>query len=242
MPIPPDMVRCRLLFQLGTTGPVDQAVFGFHMQRLHSGGNAVDWPANVQEISDKIADKWVANVTQKVQFSNDISLSATQAYHLDAATGLTLDKGQTAATGARAWRGTATSGSAPFAVATAVSLYGYTPGTFTQNARDKRGRFYLPPFRCDSMGTGLKAGLYDSALLASVRTGIYAFLEDIHGMSVGGVGGGLQTDAMSLSILSKSKGTAYPVIAARIGERPDQQRRRENKLPESYDTHLLTQP
>lgn len=233
MPIPADVTRVRLVFDLKRASAVaDTAVMGFHVHRNHVTGNPTDWPADVNEIATKVYEKWVTNVIGVSHWTTGVALNRVEAYHLDATTGKTADKGVQPTDGGHSWSGTSNNAALPWEVACAVSIYGYTPGSFTLNARQKRGRFYLPPFQTGAMATGSGSGEFEVATMADVQRDMLAFLNDVHGMTVGGT---VTPDSVSVGILSRIGGGAfYPATTVRTGFRPDSQRRRGKKLPESY--------
>lgn len=238
-PIPADIVRVRLVFDLHQISTVaDQAIMGFHLVRNHLPGNTTDWPANTQEIASKTWQKWTQRVTTTARWPTSVSLSRVDAYHLDTA-GKTLDKGTQGQDGSHsAWTGTSGNPSMPWEVACAVSMYGYQPGTFTPDAKSKRGRYYLPPFATTIMGNSAAEGLFDSSTIATVvAVEQAAFLNDVNLMTVGG---GAVPDTVALVVLSRTKGVATPVQTMRVGHRPDRQSRRGRKLPELYSDVTIT--
>lgn len=241
--IPRDVVHARLVFDLNPTGSApEQAVMGFHMQRLHEPGDPTGWQTDTQEIADKIADKWKTNLVSAVaMWANTIKLNRVEAYHLNSADGKTLHKGVTPATGARAWAGTSTTGSLPYEVSCAVSLYGYIPGTFDRDAKIKRGRFYLPPFQSGIMAGSTNDGLFEASNLTTVRTAIKAFLNDVHYLEVGNTPGGLGDDAMLVGVLSRTRNAFAPLQVMRMGRVPDSQRRRRRSQSEAYVDEAIAQ-
>lgn len=238
MPIPEDVVRARLVFSLLQGGAIaDQAVMGIHLRRVRPFPTVTDWPANVNETATKLFEKWVSNVTTANYWSPQVRLEMTEAYHLNADTGKTLDKGVQVRDAQHAWVGTSGSPSLPWECATAVSLYGYAPGSFTQNARIKRGRFYLPPMSTQVMDGANGDGLYTSAVQTSLATVMAAFLNDVQGMTVGQ---GATPDYWNVGILSRTQNAFTPIHTVRVGRRPDSQRRRGATLAESYVDRTIT--
>jgi hypothetical protein len=241
VPIPEDIVRCRLVFDLTQGAQVaDQAVMGFHMKRSHTPGNTTNWDADVQEIAEKIVDKWATNMTNSGQWSRCVRLALGEVYHLDANTGRTAHKGMASGPLRGNWTGTSDAASLPFSVACAVSLYGYDPAGFAADAKTKRGRFYLPPFQINAMGDGTSSGLFTVGHMTSLQTAVQAFLNDVHNLEVGGGVAGSGNDNMRLGILSRTRGTFTEVTHIRIGRAPDSQRRRDNALDETYTTAALS--
>lgn len=236
--IPEDVVRCRLVFSLGTgRSQPEQAILGFHLHRAHSAGVPVDWPADTQTIAEKVRDKWITRVGNSALFPGDTKGVVSEAYHLNAANGHALDKGASPFDSGHAWSGFG-GDSLPFETSCAVSLYGYTPGTFGVDQRTQRGRFYLPPFATTAMGTGNEAGLFSALKIGQVSDLMTAFLNDVQGMHVPDVGTGLY-DPMNLVILSRTKGAIHQVERIRVGHVPDSQRRRRRSQAETYVDTVL---
>lgn len=241
MQIPQDVVRMRLVFDLGgTTGVVEEAVMGFHCIRSHFTGNTVDWPGDTQQAAEKLRDKWIANVATS-RFPNEVKLNRAEAYHLNTA-GRTLDKGvaPTVNESGKLWNGSSGSAALPFEVACAVSLYGFAPGSFTQGAARKRGRFFLPPLSVSAMGSGAAAGRFSSTAMDGLNTDMGLFLNDIHRMVIGGDAGVGTSDNLSLGILSTTGGIFTRAVNYRVGDVPDSQRRRRRQMAESYRTGVIT--
>lgn len=243
-PIPEDVVRVRFVFSLGAgSAQADEAVMGFHLKRVHGAGNPTNWPDDIQNIAASVLHKWVTRVTDRSAWSSEVILNRVEAYHLEAATGHTLDKGMAAAVGAEVWRGAATTASLPFEVACAVSLYAYPPGGFDRFAKNKRGRFYLPPFATATMDdTANRMGSYRVTSLTAVSTALNAFLNDVQGMHVGPFSSApAGFDTMDLVVLSVPKVATFPVVAQRIGVKPDSQKRRARSGPEQYIESAIAQ-
>jgi hypothetical protein len=241
MPLPDDVVRVRLVFDLWRdTAPFDIAVMGFHMRRNHTSGVDTDWEANTQEIASKVWQKWATNVTAKGFWSTGVKLSRVDAYHLDN-NARTLHKGTQGQDATHvAWAGASGQPFGPWDVACAVSLYAYQPGTFDPLAKYKRGRFYLPPFNNNVYGTAANAGRFDRpSFAATLVPALSAFLNDVHDMSVGATDV-VATDSMRLCVASQTRSLASDVVAMRLGMKPDSQSRRGAKLPEEFIDSAIT--
>lgn len=234
-PVPEDVCKVRLVFDLNPGGTSqDQAVMGWHMKLHHIPANNDPWPTLVQQVADKTLQKWKARITDTTNWSTTVKLARSEVYHLAAVDGKALDKGMAAAAGATAWAGTATAGSLPYEVACAVSLYGYTPGSFDPNGKFKRGRFYLPPFVKDFMGSGTEDGYFSTSRVGGVQPQILAFLNDVQGMKVGADDALPTASHMDLVIVSRARTLATQVATIRFGKRPDSQRRRQRDNPEQW--------
>lgn len=100
----------------------------------------------------------------------------------------------------------------PFQCATTISLI-----TAVAN-RHGRGRFYLPPL---SAGV-LDGGRLSAATVSSLDTAFTAFFAE------------LTTDGHTLVVRNRTGHVSTPVTEARVGDVIDTQRRRRNKLTETY--------
>ena len=100
----------------------------------------------------------------------------------------------------------------PFQCATVISL-------LTASAtRHGRGRFYLPPLAASTLDTGKVS----SAAITSLDTAWTAFFDS------------LNTDGVSPVVRNRTGHISTPVTSARVGDVFDTQRRRRNKLVETY--------
>lgn len=239
MPIPENVCRVHLNWTLGSD---EIAVSTFHMQLQHGAGNDLDWSVAPNVLATKVAQKWATNMTSQAGlFGAAVALRDVSVYHLDATTEKTLDKGQFVLGGATTWAG---SGGAclPFEVAVAVSLYAYTPGTFVPNRASLRGRFYLPPIDASALGNGAQAGRLGPSSQSALASALGNFANDIHHTSADQSGdnplGG--EDWWSLGVLSRKRGEFHRVTTLRVGDVPDVQKRRRNKLAEGYQDRTIT--
>lgn len=233
LPVPADMMRVRMRATLWESGTeLEEAQFGFYGQRFHRTGNVVDWPANVQEVANKVRDKWNSNVPYKAGFPGDVHMDSVTVNHLEAATGKTLDQGVALFTGDDAWVGTGPK-SLPWETALCVSLSGYQRGSFVVDKARKRGRFYLPP-----MSSGVLndvGGEIDSTALGYIATQIIAFLNDVQGMTIGGDEVGGDQDYFNLVVMSIGTPAkpltpaTFPVTNIYVDSKFDSQRRRERQ-------------
>lgn len=236
--IPADVIKVSYVFDLWDQGtPIETGVFGFHGRRFHRAGNTVDWEADVQALSVKLHDGFVANVAPSY-FSSAIIMNRVDVYHLSTAN-KTLDKGSTPFTPVGEWTGGAGTGMA-WENALVVSLYGYTPGSFTQGARNQRGRFYLPPLRKDA--TGATDGRLALQTQTDMRSMLSTWLNGVQGTEIGPTNENpAGADYFDLGILSTQRktvagyqGAFTPATTFRLGRVIDVQRRRRKKQDEAY--------
>lgn len=90
-----------------------------------------------------------------------------------------------------------------------------------------RGRIYLPPVCKDALdGDGLLA----VASRNSIADGMQSFLQ---ALNLGLTGHG------EVDVFSPTLGVLTPVVAIKVGRVVDSQRRRRNRIPESYTTRVL---
>jgi hypothetical protein len=100
----------------------------------------------------------------------------------------------------------------PFQCATVISL-------LTASAtRHGRGRFYLPPLAVSTLDTGKLS----ASAITSLDTAWTAFFDS------------LNTDGVSPVVRNRTGHISTPVTSARVGDVIDTQRRRRNKLVETY--------
>lgn len=241
MPIPQDLVRVHLNW---TTGPEEIAVSTFMVRLKHESGAPTNWAEMTQDLASKTYDAWnsaFAGSTGHGLFTPGVVLRDVSTYHLDAATGHTLDKGTATRTGNALFGGTAGAGSLPLECAVAVSLYGYQPGSFVPDRARKRGRMYLPPMAVNIMDQGdpQRAGRLGAGPWSDIHTCVSNFFNDMQGKSVGqdplGIG-----QYWDLVVVSRAGNFATPVLAVRTGDVVDVQRRRRNAQKEVYKTTAIT--
>ena len=100
----------------------------------------------------------------------------------------------------------------PFQVATVISL-------LTASAtRHGRGRFYLPPLAAGTLADGRVSG----AAITSIDAAWTAFFDS------------LNTDGLTMVVRDRTNHVSTAVTSARVGDVFDTQRRRRNKLTETY--------
>lgn len=215
------MIKVEWRFDLMVANvPQDIAVFTLHGHRNHTPGNVTDWPTDVTNLADGMWDAWATNVDD-TYWSGGAALSEVNVYHLSTAN-KTLDKGVRAENGTNSWRGE-NANSLPWETSMCVSLYGYPHGTFVQEQRNKRGRFYTPPLATSVLNND-GSGAISSTRLAGFMTDMGAFLNDVQGMHIG-TGPGA-ADYFQLAVLSVEKSYWTQVIEYGIDQVIDSQRRR----------------
>lgn len=230
MPVPEDVCKVTLRARLGGT-QVEEAQFGFNMQREHFTGNTVDWAADVGTIAEKVRDSFVENFVTQTFWSSSVQMDAVEVFHLDTQ-GHTLDKGVAVFEGPQEWVGDG-SESLPWETSAVVSLYAYNPAGFAQDRRNKRGRFYLPPLVTSFMD-GAK-GRYQgggSFAIQPLHIQVNSWLNDVNGLELGP--GSVGRDNMRLVVLSRVKSACYRVTYSRMDTAPDVQRRRQRSMPVDY--------
>lgn len=242
---PPDMMRVRLRATLWESGAEqEEAQFAFYGQRVHNTGTSTDWADNVQEVANKVRDKWNDHMTYKSAWGGDVHMDSVKVDHLNAADGKTLDQGVALFTGADAWQGAGPK-SLPWETSLCVSLFGYERGIFAANKGRRRGRFYLPP-----MSSGVLndvGGEIDSTPLGYISGCIHDFLNDVQGMTIGGDGVGTAPDYFNLVIMSIGtplkplSPTTFPVTDVYIDSKFDSQRRRERQQPARQTLHTTVE-
>jgi hypothetical protein len=235
LPVPSDMMRVRLRATLWESSiQQEEAQFGFYCQRVHTVGQTTDWPADVQELAEKIRDAWNDHITNKTMWSGDVHMDSVKVDHLNAADGKTLNQGVALFTGTDAWVGTG-SKSLPWETALVVSLFGYERGVFAADKGRKRGRFYLPPMSSTALND--VGGEVDSTAMNNLGTNMVAFLNDVQGMEFSSGDGPSGSDYANLVVMSigtpdkQLPPTTYPVTNVYIDSKFDSQRRRERQQP-----------
>ena len=240
MPVPEDVIRCNLNFSLGSE---EIAVSGFHMKLDHIPGANTNWPEMVTTAAQKIYEKFKAAFDVQAasqSFPPTVKLRDVTVYHLEAATGHALDRGQHVPAAANVWSG-GSGISLPLECSLAVSLYGYAQGEFVPQRARKRGRMYLPPLNAGAMsGASFQsAGRVATAQHTGVALAVGTFFNDVHRMTVGqdplDVG-----QNWDLVVLSKAAVATTVVKQVRVGDVMDVQRRRRNNQVETYLSTPIT--
>lgn len=172
---------------------------------MHADGNLSTADA-AQEFADALTAAWGAGMASLT--TADVDVTAAAAASIDPAT-----EGQiTRAEVVLALTGTDVGEMLPFQCATVVSL-------LTASAtRSGRGRFYLPPLAASV----LDGGRISAASLATLDAAWTAFFDS------------LNTSGLTVVVRNRASHISTGVTSARVGDVIDTQRRRRNKLTETY--------
>lgn len=145
----------------------------------------------------------------KSHYTSQVAYVAVHAAELDPLTGKQID----AAEGVLALTGTAAGEMLPHEVAVAVTIRGAAP------VRRNRGRFYLPPLAVSE----LLNGRILTATVAHIMNGAAILINTLQGAGFTPV------------VYHHNDHTGTPVTIVGVGDVPDSQRRRRNKLVEVRD-------
>jgi hypothetical protein len=184
-----------------------------------------DWPADVdvylQNLGQSLWFGWQENADPS-WWRGSVALAQIKARAL-------LPNGNTKAEqvviGDTPWVGTATSASLPWQNAFCVGLYAYEPNTFTVDGRNKRGRFYLPPFCVNRIDTANTGGLSDAT--------VTAVLEAMQAMIAHTVDTMADFIPTEVQVLSRKLQTPFRATWLRADGVIDTQRRRVRQEPKS---------
>ena len=195
-----------------------------HYQTNWAYTGALDMAAFMDQIADALQTFWETN-----KHSSDCRLLQWRLYPIDN-TGhvVQLDSGAAIAMGVptSGWVGT-TSSLLPLEVACVVTF-----DTYKNNAKG-RGRIYLPGIPANSLGTN--TGRFDSTWATQMAGDAATLLGDL--VNPGGAG-----EVGIYPVVTEPSGwNLYSQLRqVRVGEVPDSQRRRRNKLAENY--HAVAMP
>lgn len=172
---------------------------------LHAEGNLSTADA-ATAFGDALTACWAAGMDDLTTPEVDLTLASVAA--LDPATDGQLTRAEVVL----ALTGVVDGEMLPFQCATVISL-------LTASAtRHGRGRFYLPPLSA----TFLLNGKLNSTAMTTLDTAWTAFFDS------------LNTDGVSPVVRNRTGHISTPVTGARVGDVIDTQRRRRNKLVETY--------
>lgn len=160
---------------------------------------------------------WGANVVSGVWATNVKLDSVTASNYLP--NGHTLHE-QVYVPGTK-WVGTDTGAALPWETSLCVSLYTYPRGAFEPQARQKRGRFYLPPMAA-AMLDGSNSGFFRNDQFSGFLDTIVGFLGDAQQDQLGVAVG-------ELAVFSRVAGASRKVIQVSADAKFDSQRRRQNR-------------
>lgn len=173
---------------------------------MHSEGTLSTGDANT-EFADALTAAWAAGGMIDVTTA-DVDLTLASTASIDPAT----DGQMTRVESALALTGDQAGEMLPFQVALVVSL------RTASATRHGRGRFYLPPLSADT----LDGGLVSAAALAILDVAWTAFFDSMN------------TSGLTVVVRNRTGHVSTPVTSARIGNVFDTQRRRSNKLVQTY--------
>jgi hypothetical protein len=223
-----ELARVNLIFEpKDTDWPGEEAVCGFWLQHQHVTGNVFTWSHQLQFLADRVAtklgDHWADLGTYLGSGYKITQVRAAQigtdGRETDAKTSA-IDGDTLAGSGTHIM---------PPEVAVVVSLFGYTPGTFTAHAGRKRSRMYWP-YVTASFADG--AGKNGSANLMSL--GFKDFFNDIQGMHADdetALPSALDVDSWHLVVASKVGAEVTQVQHISVDDHFDSQRRRQHQSP-----------
>ena len=233
MAVPTDV--CTVQFVLATDQGGEIAVNTMHMQRDHKVGNPVNWGDDVNTIAGKILQKTVAHHGDLARVWAACTLQVVKVYHLDEATGRTLDEGIATPAPAETFGAAA----APITATIPVHLYGYDPAGFDPLRKYKRGRMSMGPFPASSVGHD---GLLETGNRDQCATAIAAWLNDLNGLEISASPvPDITNDNMRVGVLSRTKGAFYRLQAVRVGSHYGNVAARQNALPVVYSTQAIDQ-
>lgn len=172
---------------------------------LHAEG-ALSTADAATAFGDALTAAWAGGMDDVTTADVDCTLASVAA--LDPATDGQLTRVEVVL----ALTGVATGEMLPFQCATVISLLSDSA------TRHGRGRFYLPPLAVSTVD----GGLISAAAITSLDTAWTAFFDS------------LNTDGVNPVIRNRTGHISTPVTGARVGNVFDTQRRRRNKLVETY--------
>jgi len=138
----PNLIRVSWLFDLQVSGEVqDHAQFDIHFFSDTIPPTTPGKQDQLDVLAQAGADHWSSDVSH-TPFSHAAIENSVKAAWLDSSGHTIAESVKAPATG---WQGNNAYESLPWSSTLVVSLYAYQRGTFTTEARNKRGRIYLPP-------------------------------------------------------------------------------------------------
>lgn len=213
--------------------PGEQAVNTFHLQHQHFTGNDFDWGRDLQTVSDGVASKLASHWSGVASmFGSGYQITTVKAFQIGT-TGETISEAVTGVAN-NTLQGSATS-ILPPETAMCMSVYGYTPGTFTQHKGQKRGRIYWP-----YIGQGVESSDGKVANPQAWADAWAVIFNDIQGMHVGHpVPPGNSDDYMKFVVASGVGGVTTQVEAVAFDDHFDSQRRRQHQTPSVVKTSQI---
>lgn len=203
---------------LGTLGGVDQFSVGLNYTDSTNGAPGVDATA-LQNVATVVAAAWDAWLTTDAGaglFPTDVLFTKIAASYLENTGGAKdttlLPSAYATLNGSSGRAGSSAAACLPYEVSCCVTLEsGYT-------GRGGKGRFYLPPWGVNAMGTN---GKFSSGFTTGGQ--MTALPGRLMHVAAG---------AWSASVVSKTHGQARHITRVTVGQVPDSQRRRRNQVPE----------
>src|ERR1700749_5086537 len=166
----------RMTFQFGLHGPAAiEEIAEFNLwSDLSSADLPDDWDAALLDLGETCYTAWGDNADEDV-FRASVTLEQVKTAHLSTTLHTLHEQIYSPTT---KWAGDSSNPSLPWQCSLCIGLYSYTPGSFIPNARNRRGRIYLPPMAIDVLDVATKGTLSDGRFLATL-TGVAAMLHDI---------------------------------------------------------------
>jgi hypothetical protein len=224
LPVPPDTVRCNLVWDLGEN---EIAVNSFHFAHQHVTGNTLDWPGDMtQRYAALLHDAILSQKTAVLNYlPSTTKMLRVDAYHLRE-DGLADVKKTQVFTAGENMQGTSAGVSLPKEVALVVSLYGYAIGDYDPDGGRKRGRIYLPAPTSSAMSG---QGRYGQAqATATAWAAVMSYTADR--VMDSATGAHATRERARPVILSRKFTSTSDVKQVRVDDLLDVQRRRQNQL------------
>lgn len=227
MPYPTNMVYVRWEFGW-QPGAQEADIQDFGIWGHISDPSAPPFPGwnNVCDgLSQRAANAWATNF-QAGRFAAPVKFRRAVCYHYDQPLEQVLDRGESTGTQGVPWAGTGAA--CPPQLSVAVTTQGFDPAVAAAQSRRKRGRFYLPT-------PGKEAFDNDGELVSTwqneVMTMAANFWDDLTGT--------FDNVHMEPMVVSRAGQFVTPITWLRMGRVIDTQRRRRNRIAESYVNHEL---
>lgn len=197
----------------------------FGMQHRHYTANDWTWSTEVQNAATNITQKLVSHWSNLHQmFSDQVRIDGVKVSQLGP-DGRVVSEGYDNITD-NALAGGYSGQAMPPECAWILGLWGYSPGSFTQDPGSKRGRMYLGGL---SSSLQTNDGLVDQTISTGFLAAWQAFFNDVQGMHGGGAPGGQQdSDYWKVGIISNTKGTFTQLAQVTAEDSFGSQRRRQN--------------
>jgi len=226
MVYPAGIALAQYRFSLQDSGTEeDIAEFGIHWQTTTE-APPDDWDTWLLALATASYAHWAANAIAS-EYRTNVILSEVIARGFDTSMHTLAEQTYSAGT---LWHGTSTETCLPWQNSYVVGIYAYEPGTFSPNAKNKRGRVFLPPMHTGVIDDPANASLEPetaTALIAQVQNTIEGVLEDMTDPSAKCV------------ILSRATQATHQAQWVRGQTLIDTQRRRMHQIPRATVMQLL---